>query len=431
MKQRYSTYKSSGVEWIGEIPSHWKTSLYKHHITILSGYPFKSELFDNEEGFPLMRIRDITSGKVETFYKGHFEENYVIKSGDIVIGMDGEFNVRQWDNIDILLNQRCCKIQDVEGFNRRFIFYTIPFDLKIINDLTYYTTVKHLSVDDINNIHCVIPPIEEQEQIVKYLDEKTSQVDRLISITEKKIEILKQKRTSLINEVVTKGLNKDVELKDSGVEWIGEIPRNWDLRKGSTIGNYSKGNGIKKDEVKELGFPCIRYGEIYTTYNVKFKETISFIDETTTKQSVKIKRGTLLLTGSGETLEDIGKCVVYMGDSEIYIGGDIIILTPQEDVNPEFLSYQINSECIRVQRELSGKGGIIIHIYSKSFRDMRFPLPPISEQEQIVKYIDTHTTEIDTLVSIEKRRIETLKEYRQSLISEVVTGKVRVCEEVL
>jgi type I restriction enzyme S subunit len=227
---KYISYKNSGVEWIGEIPSHWKTSLYKHNLTILSGFPFKSELFDNEEGFPLMRIRDITSGTVETFYKGDYHENYIIKKGDIVIGMDGDFNIRQWDNIDILLNQRCCKVQDVVGINRRFIYYTLPFDLKIINDLTYYTTVKHLSVDDLRNIHCVVPPIEEQEQIVKYLDEKTAQIDGLISITEKKIELLKQKRTSLINEAVTKGLNANVEMKDSGVEWIGKIPSHWEVK---------------------------------------------------------------------------------------------------------------------------------------------------------------------------------------------------------
>jgi len=133
-----------------------------------------------------------------------------------------------------------------------------------------------------------------------------------------------------------------------------------------------------------------------------------------------------LLTGSGETKEEIGKCVVYTGSDTIWIGGDIIILKPNNNVNSVFLSYLINSECIRVQREMNGKGEIIVHIYSKNFKEMRYPIPPLNEQKQIVDYLDKKTNLIDSTISIEEKRIETLKEYRQSLISEVVTGKIKV-----
>jgi type I restriction enzyme, S subunit len=424
MKQRYSTYKSSGVEWIGEIPSHWKTSLYKYNITILSGFPFKSELFDKEEGFPLMRIRDITSGTVETFYKGDFDENYVIKKGDIVIGMDGEFNVRQWDNIDILLNQRCCKVQDVKGINRRFIYYTLPFDLKIINDLTYYTTVKHLSVDDIKNIHCVIPPIDEQEQIVKYLDEKTSQVDGLISITEKKIELLKQKRTSLINEVVTKGLNKDVELKDSGVEWIGEIPSHWDVKRIKHLTEVSVGLVINPSTYfdDEGTIPIITGKNV--TINGMDLRNVDYI----TVSSNELLRQTQIYTGDVVSMR-VGypgrSCVVSERDNGINCCS-LIITRRSEKINSFFLNYLLNTTIGKVQVELTqgGMGQQVVNL--GSWKEFLLPYPNISEQEQIVEYIDTHTTEIDKLVSIEKRRIETLKEYRQSLISEVVTGKIKV-----
>jgi len=207
--------------------------------------------------------------------------------------------------------------------------------------------------------------------------------------------------------------------KNSGVEWIGEIPSHWDLRKGSTIGKYSKGNGIKKDEVKESGLPCIRYGEIYTRYNHKVDSVQTFVESGVT--DVVVVSGTLLMTGSGELLEDIGKCVVYLGEEDLLVGGDIIILKPNEEFDSEFLSYQINSECVRIQRELNGRGGIIVHIYSKNFKDMRFPSPTFSEQQQIVSFLDSKTSQIDELIQKKERKIELLKEYRTSLINQVVT----------
>jgi len=221
-------------------------------------------------------------------------------------------------------------------------------------------------------------------------------------------------------------MKRYTKMKDSGVEWIGEIPENWELRKGSTIGDYSKGSGIKKDEVRESGLPCVRYGEIYTHYDLKFTETKSFINESSGK--ILVEYGTLLLTGSGETLEDIGKCIVYIGNESIYIGGDIIILKPKEDILPLFLSYSFNSEPMRIQKELVGRGGIIVHIYSKGLREIWFPLPSKPEQTAIVAFLDEKTSKIDELIAKKERKIELLKEYRQSLISEVVTGKIDVSD---
>jgi type I restriction enzyme S subunit len=424
--ERYDSYRDSGVDWIGEIPSHWMVTKHKYHLQLQNGYPFKSKLFDPEKGFPLIRIRDITSGKIETFYRGDFEEEYVVKEGDLLIGMDGDFNTRTWDGVNGLLNQRCCSVKEGRKMSRRFLHYILPNELQIINDLTYYTTVKHLSIYDVYDTDTIQPPLHEQEQIVEYLDRKTTLIDSMIEKTVRKIELLKEKRTSLINEVVTKGLNPDVEMKDSGVEWIGEIPSHWEIRKGSTLGVYSKGNGIKKDEVTSEGIPCVRYGELYTIYDHKVTQTVSFVKDDI---GVPIEYGTLLMTGSGELVEDIGKCVVYSGEGQIRVGGDLIILVPNVDFNPLFLSYLMNSESIRIQREMSGRGGIIVHIYSKNFKDMKFSTPPLHEQEQIVGYIDEQTSIIDSTITTEEKRVELLKEYRQSLISEVVTGKVKVTRD--
>ena len=170
----------------------------------------------------------------------------------------------------------------------------------------------------------------------------------------------------------------------------------------------------------------LRYGEIYTKYNHIINSIITFIDNETTKTSISISGDYLLLTGSGETKEEIGKCIVYTGSDTLWIGGDIILIKPKRNIYSVFLSYLINSECIRVQREMLGKGEIIVHIYSKNFKEMRYPIPPLQEQQQIVKYLDEQTIIIDTTITKEQKRIVLLKEYRQSLISEVVTGKIKV-----
>lgn len=437
--RKYDSYKDSGVEWIGEIPSHWEILKFGYLGKLKSGNGFPEKLQGREFGgdFPFFKVSDtnnegneiemsvsnnyVTKEEFETNNWTLFSENTIVFPK---IGMGLLLNKRR------ILNQPSIIDNNMMGFtpNKRIDLKYSFYLLKLIDFKDYCSegTVPSIGESQISPIKINLPPLSEQNQIVSYLDRKTSQIDTLIEKTQRKIELLKEKRTALINEVVTKGLNPNVEMKD-GVEWIGEIPRHWELRKGSTIGNYSKGNGIKKDEVRETGLPCIRYGEIYTKYNHKFDRVETFIDEGIT--DVKVSYGTLFMTGSGELLEDIGKCVVYVGNEELYVGGDIIILKPFTEFDSEFLSYQINSECLRIQRELNGRGGIIVHIYSKNFKDMWFPTPPLSEQIEIVSYLDEHTQLIYKTVSIEERRIELLKEYRQSLISEVVTGKRKVVND--
>lgn len=209
--------------------------------------------------------------------------------------------------------------------------------------------------------------------------------------------------------------------KDSGVEWIGKIPSHWDVRKGSTLGKYSKGRGIKKDDVVPDGLPCVRYGEIYTIYDHSIRDVTSRISESISSELTSVNKGTLLLTSSGETLEDIGKCVVFLGEGRLFVGGDIITLHPNGEFDSEFLSYLINSDVVRIQRSMFGRGDIIVHISVKHFRDMRFPTPPLPEQHQIVSYLNEKTSLIDEIIENKTQRIELLKEMRSSLISEVVT----------
>ena len=175
------------------------------------------------------------------------------------------------------------------------------------------------------------------------------------------------------------------------------------------------------------GNKCIRCGEIYTTYELRFNRTRSFIDDDTSDESVLATKGVLLFAGDGESLEEIGKCIVYEGEEDLYIGGGINVFTPkQEKVIPIYLSYVMNSESVIYQKSRQGKGEIVVHIYSKQLKEIRLGLPSIKEQQQIVEYLDQKTSLIDKIISYENKRLLFLKEYKKSLISEVVTGKKRV-----
>ena len=231
--RKYDSYKDSGIEWIGEIPSHWKVKKGKRFIPLKNGFPFDSSKFSpfSDSGLPLVRIRDIESNAPQTFYKGEVVEDAIIDNGDILIGMDGDFNIAIWNGGKALLNQRVCKVEKDEKFDGKFLFYLFPKYLKVINDLTYYTTVKHLSNNDLWKVKYPLPPKSEQTAIAAYLDRKTAEIDELIADKKRLLELYEEEKIAIINQAVTKGINPNVPMKDSGIEWLGEIPVYWETLK--------------------------------------------------------------------------------------------------------------------------------------------------------------------------------------------------------
>ena len=430
--RKYPKYKYSGLEWIGEIPEEWNT--------IKICYVFSPVSIKNTSGeINLSVYRDY--GVIPTSSR---DDNHNVVSEDtssyklVQIGDFVMNKMKCWmgslglSSYRGIVSPSYTVMKPLTKDNSKFLHYLLrsPIYIPQYRRLSYGVREGQwdLRFEDFRELPCLLPPLTEQQQIVTYLDQKTTIIDQIISNSEKKIEMLREQRTSIINHTVTKGLNPKVKMKDSGVEWIGEIPAGWECRLGTTIGCFFKGKGIKKDEVVDSGNPCIRYGEIYTKYNHKVDSVHSFINDDVSNTSLKIKGTHILLTGSGELSTEIGKAIVITLE-EVFIGGDIIILKSGNDFDPFYLTYLINSECVRIQREISAKGEIIVHIYPKNFREMRFCCPPLTEQQQIVTFLDQRTKEIDELILIEKRRVDRLKEYRQSLISEVVTGKIKVTND--
>jgi type I restriction enzyme S subunit len=438
--KKYTSYKPSGIEWIGDVPEHWVITKLNRYVFFQEGPGLRTFQF-TDDGIKVICVTNITEKGIDFSYKKFIsEQEYIdkyqhfrVNKGDLLLSSSGN----SWGKVseyleeeEVILNTSTIRLNTLDSnrFTKNLIKYVLKSEfVRIQLDILMTGSCQpNFGPTHLDQIIIPIPSIDEQHQIVHFLDEKTEIIDKLISTKERKIDLLKEQRISLINQVITKGLDLNVKMKDSGVEWIGEIPEHWGKRRVSNFGVFFKGSGIKKDEVKEEGFPCIRYGEIYTKYNRVVYEPISFIDEETSKNSVMIKKGDVLFTGSGETMEDIGKTIVYYGEKDVFVGGDIIVLRLYDGLNPLYMSYLMNTNFVQYQKSLSGKGEIIVHIYSKNIKEIITPLPPQNEQQQIVEYLDNRTKEIDDLMSLEQKKIEVLKEYRQSLISEVITGKIDV-----
>ncbi len=214
-------------------------------------------------------------------------------------------------------------------------------------------------------------------------------------------------------------LEKYLDYKDSGVDGFGQIPEEWEVRRLASLGRFSKGGGISRDKLAEDGLPAILYGDIYTKYDISTTKTKNFISKETALNAIKIIQNDILLTGSGETKEDIGKCIVFKG-REAYAGGDIIIFK-QNNFDSSFLSYSLNSSYSIMQKMIMAKGEIIVHIYGSALKELKITLPPKQEQIKIASFLDSKTEQLDKAIKQKEQLIELLKERRQILINDAVT----------
>lgn len=414
--ERYSEYKDSGMKWLGEIPSHWSILMGKHLFQIQCGYPFNSQNFTNDSGFPLIRIRDITSGKTETYYKGTYDTDYIVHSNDLLIGMDGDFNVRWWESEDALLNQRCCRVNNNSKIEKKYLFYYLPIGLKVSNDLTPATTVKHLSDKDLKNMPILLPSIIEQQQIIKHLDYATSIIDKAIAQQQKMIDLLNERKQIIINNAVTKGLDYNVKMKPSGVDWIGDVPKHWEMRRLKTI-LYIKD--------KRNSDPNAVLLSVYTAIGVKPRKEL---EEKGNKASTVID---YKIVNKGDLI--VNRLLAWMGAYGLsnYEG----VTSPDYDVYSFrngysrnyyeifFRNTQFKSDCYKY-----GHGIMMMRwrTYSDEFLNILVPVPPLKEQERIFEYLYPHINKINEEIERCNTMISLLQERKQIIINDVVTGKVKV-----
>jgi len=263
-----------------------------------------------------------------------------------------------------------------------------------------------INEDIILKTNIFLPDINIQNKIVKYLEQKTKKIDTLIEKLRKKIELLNEQRTSLIKQCITKGLDPNVEMKDSGVDWIGEIPRGWDLIKVKFLGDIRSGDGITNTELSDDGEIPVYGGN----------GIVGYYDEFNSSHTV------IVIGRVGEKCGNIH--LVY---EKCWISDNSLILTLRDDTNYPWVSICLNSRDLNKIRNQSSQPLIT----STQVKNESIPFPSENQRKQISNYLDQETLKIDQMVDTETKRIELLKEYRQSLISSVVTGKVLVTEDMI
>ena len=411
-------YKDSGIEWIGQIPKEWKMTRGKFLFSVLNGYAFDSSLFTNDTNMmPLIRIRDINSSETEAYYMGEYPSDYIVHKDDVLVGMDGDFNVAKWKGNDALLNQRVCKLKEFsETYISQYAYYILPMLLKNKNDVTYATTVKHLSSNDILNFDFIVPSLSEQQKIADYLDKVCGEVDEMVAIQETMIEELKAYKQSVITEAVTKGLNPNAPMRNSGIDWIGEIPEHWEVIRIKHLLNERKERSM--EGLEEPLSMSQKYGLIPT----KEMDMIPNIASSFVGAKLVYQNDLVF----NKLKAHLG--VFSVSDYDGLVSPDYAVYFSIGKANVKYLEYlfktpQYIGEFIKLS---SGVGAGLTRLYTSDLYSIKAILPPLDEQNMISAYIVQKSSEIDSLIALKQAKIEELKEYKKSVIYEYVTGKKEV-----
>ncbi len=434
------------MKGVDKIPKHWEKKKFRWDVFFQEGPGLRSYQFTTE-GIRVICVSNITENGIDftTTHTRHISseeylENYThftVHDGDILLSSSGSIGKvsRYWeDGEPVILNTSTIRLNsiDPETFFQDFIPYVLKSEYVQLQ-LRFLMTggvVNNFGPTHLDQLYHFVPPLPEQKKIVSFLDDKTSKIDRLIQSKQRKIKLLKEKQTSLINEIVTKGLKPDVEMKDSGVEWIGEIPSHWVHSKlgfyTTKIGSGSTPRGGSEVYVNS-GIPFIRSQNVhFTGLNLSDVSYITPEIHESMGNTIVHKNDVLLNITGGS----IGRCCIVNEEQEMNVNQHVSILRTKESVKPDFLNYLLSSDVGQLQVFYNVSGGNREGLTIEGISDFRITIPPLKEQEEIVEYLNTETQTIDKTVNLEKVKIDLLKEYKQSLISEVVTGKINVQEEV-
>lgn len=295
-----------------------------------------------------------------------------------------------------------------EDLNNEYLAHLFRFMKPEWERLMAGSTHSTIYMDVFRNLQILLPPLEEQERIAEVLTEVDEQISSLNSLIEKKSGV----RAAMMHRLL------------SGAERLPDFDGEWEVKTLGEIGTFSKGSGIRRNELVEDGVPCVRYGELYTHHDNKVKEFASFVPRQIAEQAKRLKQGDLLFTASGETKKEIGMCAAYLKNREAYAGGDLIVLRPESECS-EFLGYALNGVEAVNQKASMAQGDAVVHIRPRDLAELTVSLPPLDEQQAIADVLSDMDEEI---AALEKHRDKT-KAVKKGMMQELLTGKTRLLEE--
>lgn len=411
--ERYEKYKDSDIEWIGEIPEHWNIKSLKRIAKICNGQDHKS-VWDENGKYPII-------GTGGVFGKAN---SYLYKGPTVILGRKGTIDKPQYIDSPFWSIDTAYYTEIYPENNPKYFYYlctTINFEL-----YKYGSAVPSMTQEVLNQIPFAIPKsIEEQTAISIYLDRKATEIDELIADKKRLLELYEEEKTAIINQAVTKGINPNAPMKDSGIEWLGEIPEQWEVRKLKWSHRTTSGGTPKtSDEDNYNGnIPWLRTLDLNNGYVYNCQTFIT--EKAIYESSAKIVPNESVLIAMYGGAGTIGKSGLLK--FEAAINQALCAILPNSQTLPEYLHYfvlffrpfwMVGAEGTRRDPNIS----------QEDIKNKEFLFPPLDEQKTIVKYIETKTALIDAKKEKTEKLINLLTEYRTALISEVVTGKIKVTE---
>jgi len=433
--KRYTTYKNSGIDYLGEIPNHWNIIRARFIFDVISGNGFPDELQGRQEGeVPFYKCSDINNPAVYIKQANNYvslsdvkiNKWSIIPCHSIIMAKIGESlkkNHRKINNSECLVdnNMMAIALKNESVIRLKYYYY-----LMCLIRMEWFVNPGAVPSVDVSKFRSFSVPSfgkDEQRQIKTYLDRKTAQIDALIAKKQRMIELLKEERAAVINQAVTKGLDPSVEMKDSGVDWLGEVPSRWKAGKIRFAFVTVSGNGFPDDLQgrSEGDMPFYKVSDINSSdlYMEAANNYVSFSDIQTNRWNV-IPEGSIVLAKIGAALAKNHRKIT---NTDCLIDNNMMAVTPKDKGHCVKYYYYLMSV---IKMEWFSNPGAVPSVDLQRFRSFFIPNVPPEEQKAIASFLDQKTAQIDGQISREERSIELLKEYRTVLISEAVTGKIDV-----
>lgn len=401
--KKYEHYKDSGVEWLGEIPEHWEIKRFKFVSNTQKGKLPKKIVSTNDLNLPPYMSMEYLRGG---------EENQWVIDKDAKIINEG-ITLLLWDgsNAGEFIKSRkgviSSTVAEIEFYNidNNFAWFYSKFLEIELRKKTIGMGIPHVNGTELKNFSVLLPPLQEQTAIANFLDDKTTKIDQAIAIKQKQIELLKERRQILIHKAVTRGLNENVKLKESGVEWIGEIPEHWEEKKLKFLCHITTGSKNTEDKVEKGKYPFYVRSQKPERIN-----TYTFDGEA------------ILTAGDGA---GVGKVFHYVNE-KFDFHQRVYKFSNFRHIKGKLLYYYIKNNFHNVALNGEAKS-TVDSLRLPLIQNFLVTLPPTEEQIDIISRIEITNKKIATAISLKEQEIEKLKEYKMSLIDGVVSGKVRVC----
>ncbi|MFS1603976.1 restriction endonuclease subunit S [Acinetobacter radioresistens] len=414
--QAYAEYKDSGVEWLGEIPSHWKVVKLSYKLRLLSGDGITAFDIEDTGTYPVFGGNGLRG----------FTEKYNCDGEYALVGRQGAL----CGNINVargkfFATEHAVVVYPYEKFNLTYLSEFLRF-----MDLGQYSVSAAqpgIAVDRINALPIVTPTLDEQNSIGDFLDHETAKIDHLIEKQQQLIELLKEKRQAVISHAVTKGLDPNVPMKDSGVEWLGEVPEHWTILKLSAIADITRLAGYEYTEYWQSDDE----GEIIAIrgQNIRFNKLVNLDDaeKITNKLSIRLKRSRLYKNDIAyPCVGTIGNAVLIHESDKYHINQNIAKLTPNEKIYPLYLTYFLNSSICLESALFLNTSDAQPSILVGNLRKVKIAFPQLAEQIKIADSISNQLFMLDNLILKAELTISLMQERRTALISAAVTGKIDV-----